>query len=395
MRLLKILGLSSLLGLVGCFDSTASVGSSSSPGFVLSHRYLFDAKIVLRSAEGRWGPMFLMTHGLSIRDSSGDRYRIGGLFPYGVVETNTPWIDMDLWVDYQAGMPRLDFWDLRSPYQAAARGTTNWIDLDQCADLPKSVFQTAKATGQNPVEHHPLLRVGRFVFATAQNPGFGVMSVSRPGIALVRMGDIATRVGDCSRFEESDAALAAKWIDLPPYKFDPGDTTRISGRITSVVEADFGVYVSYWLQGAPETPNSYRYYLTSIDTSGNARILDSSLAKPFNSLFRAGRRILAIRERQDLFELNTAASAPPQPLQRTWKGLAHPPCRDIEGRCVLATADHLYLMDSSTFDLQELDTKGLETNQITGVVHDQDTVYVSTLSGVFTKPLARFFEPVK
>lgn len=395
MRSLKFLAISSILCLSGCLDSTSSVASAPSPGFVLSPRYLFDAKIVLRAAEGRWGPMFLMTHGLSIHDSSGALHQFGGLFPYGMVNTGTPWIDKELFVDYQTGRPTLSFWDLRTPFKAASLGTTNWIELDQCEDLPKSVFQTAKENGQNPTEHHPLLRVGRFVFATAQNPGYGRMSVSRTGVALIRMGDLSKKVGECSRFEETDEGLAAKWIDLPPYKFDTGDTTKIMGRILSAVESDFGIYLTYWLDDTPANPNLYRYYLASIDTAGVARVLDSSLLKPITQLIRVGGRILALGQENSVFELNPRSNSAPVPLARLWKIWAFPRCYDVEGRCVLSSSDKLYLFDTSSFETRSIDATGLETNVITGVVSHQDTVYVSTLSGVFTKPVSRFFDPAK
>lgn len=394
MRLLRILGLAALLGLVGCFESDLSVGTVSEQGFVLSDRARFDSKIVLRAAPGKYGPMFLETYGLVGADSTGTTYQFGGLFPYGLINPSTSWIDSELWVDYLVGSPTLVFWDLRSLFHATEYGAENWLDLDLCEDLPKSVFETAKANGQNPVEHHPLLRVGRFIFATAQNPGFGHMSVSRSGLALVRMGDLSSQVGGCSRFEEADAALAAKWIDLPPYNFNPGDASQIMGRITSVVESDFGIYVSYWLQGAPETPNMYRYYLASIDTAGTPRILDSSTTTYYTDLFRSGSRAIAINDRSDLFEL-TSSDAHPTPLPYKWSPTTYPACRAIEARCVLTASDRLYVMDSMTFEVRALDATGLEGNQITGVVQYKDTVYVSTLSGVFTKPVARFFDPAK
>lgn len=393
MRLVKFLAISSILGLSGCLDSTSSAASTPSPGFVLSQRYLFDAKIVLRAAEGRWGPMFLMTGGLNVADSTGTTYELGGTFPYGSVDAATPWIDKDLWVDYDAGMPRLAFWDLRSPFQAAAWGVTNWVDLDRCEDLPKSVFQAAKDSGVNPVEHQSILRVGRFAFVPVQNYR-GHLTISRPGIALVRMGDISQRTSTCSKFDDANAVLAAKWIDLHPYRFDLTDSTRIQGKFLSAVESESGIYLSYWTQGDSITPDKQRTYLAFLDTTGNMRILDSSTTSYYAKLFRFGQKTWAIRDGGEISELPSPTASPIK-KNMTWKGFAAPPCRDIQGRCVLHAEDLLYTLDTATFAIKPLDASGLGGNQITGVVQHKDTVYVSTLSGVFTKPVSRFFDPPK
>lgn len=393
MRFVKFLAFATILGLSGCLDSTSSVASTPSPGFVLSQRYLFGDKIVLRAASGNSGPMFLMTGGLNVADSTGTTYELGGTFPYGAVDAATPWIDADLWIDYQVREPRISFWDLSNPFRSAAYGAANWLDLSQCPDLPKSVFQAAKDSGVNPVEHQSILRVGRFVFLPVQNY-WGLRSISRPGIALVRMGDISQQTSICSKYDDANAALASKWIDLHPYRFDVTDSARIQGKFLSAVQSESGIYLSYWTQGDSISPDKDRTYLAFLDTTGNMRILDSSTTSYYAKLFTFGKKTWAIRDGGEISELPSPTASPIK-KNATWNGLAAPPCRDIQGQCVLHAADLLYTLDTATFAIKSIDASGLGGNQITGVVQHKDTVYVSTLSGVFTKPVSRFFETAK
>ncbi len=66
---------------------------------------------------------------------------------------------------------------------------------------------------------------------------------------------------------------------------------------------------------------------------------------------------------------------------------------EIEGRTIGHRTDQIFLftIEDNTLSIVELTNEGLEGNQITSVAAFNGKVYVTTLSGVFTKSIEDFF----
>lgn len=390
---LRLLPLLATVLLSGCFESASSASPEVSSGFVPSPSFQFDSKIVLRSEPGRFGPMFLETYWLDMKVSSGSRTQIGGNFPFGAVDASTPWIDSDLWIDYRVGTPTIEFWNLDAVSDGVASPMPGILQLEECGTVPPTVFKAAKDSGVNPIEHQRILRVGRYAFLLAQNFA-GYKTISRPGIALVKMGSSMTTANGCTGFDQAGSAFGVKWLDLHPYESGLGDSGSYRGKFLAATESDSGIFLSYWTQGDSATPDRFRMYLAFVDTAGRSRILDSSTTSFYAALFRQGNRIWAVDDGSRVYNIPEAGGRP-LPRSGTWSLSIAAQCNIVQGRCVLSSMDRLYSLDTSNFVLQPLSNTGLAGNTITGVVQSKDTVYVSTLSGVFTKPVSRFFDPAK
>ncbi|HXP89743.1 MAG TPA: hypothetical protein VN931_02325 [Fibrobacteria bacterium] len=392
MRTVRLSALALSMFLAGCWDSGTGAKPASS-SFAPYTGLVFSDKIVSRSAPGSFGPIFLSTNGLLVKDSTGTTYTFGGYFPYGELNLSTPWIDSEMFIDYESGSPTIAFWDLHDPHDAATAGPRKLIDLSQCPELPPRVFQAAKDSGFDPIEDGFILRVGRYAFLITQLYG-SQDAISRAGVVLARMGDLSATGNGCGGFADLTASIGAKWIDLHGFQLGLGDTTHVRGKFLAAAPSSSGIFVSYWTQGDSATPLLDRDYLAFIDTLGSTRILDSSTISYYYSMWSFhGKTWTLPYQGTAVYALPSPTGAPIQVASASISG-AVLPCFDVGGRCVLHSLDKLYLLDSTSFTSKPLDASGLEGDAITGVVQYRDTVFVSTLSGVFTKPLARFFDPV-
>lgn len=271
----------------------------------------------------------------------------------------------------------------------------------------------------NPVGYGAILRSSRYAFFNIESLNGGLLLVrmaTSPGIHLVpNKGGYA----DCKDLDSgaTEDAFATKWIPLHRATTSPSNIQITTVRSATSINAgafvyyDLFVYIGYGdslNKGAKGTLSGQ--FLSFIDTLGNETILDSSVRIQDST----SKIIAQTSTRYNYINLTTfqdiAYAFTNEGLVRLgvvpsdihYQGRIQsaptayfPKCYEVNGMCVLIGLDSLWALDPTTAREMPLDNQGLKTNKITGVVQHKDTVYVSTLSGVFTKPVSRFFEPAK
>lgn len=404
MRSLKFLVFFAFLSLAACFDSTTeSQSATDSPSLTFRLWSPMNGlnNVVLQAARGEKGPIFRTIAGLQYLTSDGqflmgsntnptedltsddfDQAIYGNLF-----SSNRYWIDSQVSIHLEPTSSRVDFiWSHPSPPQSIWSSS---LDFSLCPDLPSELFLAPVAANSNPGAGGSIIRVGRYVYLFSQMNG-----QKAQGVILLRrntMMDTAhfPRAANesCGSFSETKSDLSSKWIDLD-------ENSKNAFKTISAVPTASGIWL-YYTSPLPSSANR----LAFIDTLGTKTIVDSSSpGNPgkfiyFGLIGFQGRAWAWVNE--GLVNLTSSSSKPSTTTPLFLSDVLKSKCAEISGKCVLYQRSQLQFLDFNDNAAVMLDNVGLQDAVITGVVQHQDTVYVSTLSGVFTKPVSRFFEPAK
>jgi hypothetical protein len=345
-------------------------------------------KTVLQAAHGKNGPIFYTLNNLStvapIPPDYGDivhQAASGELFsPY------RPWIDSEVRITLKKDAPRVDFiWFHPNPPQ------TIWdsdVSLSLCPDLPDTLFRNPALANTNPALGGSALRVGRYLFLFSQ-----VTDQKTRGVILLRRNALMDTAHfprpiheSCGSFSETNSDLSAKWIELGQASIDTFKTT-------SAVATRSGIWLLY------STFLSSNQRLAFVDTFGVKTVVDSqSFGIPAHFYYF---RLLGFQGRAWALANEGLVTLPSTPITPStvqplflYDFLASP-CAEVAGKCIQYHGSELRSLDLTEYKQINLDNTGIQDAWITGVVQYKDTVYVGTLSGVFTKPVARFFDPAK
>jgi|GEM_PF-4044017 len=392
MRRVPILCLATLLA-SGCWDSgTGSKTTDSGASFQPWAGLGYTNKVVLLSAPGRSGPEFLtVQEALFFNQDSGVsslRLQPDGnpLAAYDLDRRiEIPWLDSELLIDSRHATSTVSFLFLnRTPRSVNEKGILTTLDLTKCPDLSAHSF-AGPAGSTNSIS--AIVRSGRYTFLIDTGTRRGT------GVALLRTEPISdfnldVPAAGCHAFDiqSSADAFAAKWVQLL-------DTSAFGSLVVSnAVATDAGIYILVTGYPPDSSLGSAISYLAFLDTMGTKTVLDSS-----NSL---GTFSSLVSHRGEVYALGTFGGVTklsyptwtPAIIQSGNPGFTSN-CEEVQGRCILHTGEEILDFDPDVGTISPIALQGLAGNSITGVVQYRDTVYVSTLSGVFTKPLARFFDP--
>lgn len=407
-KLLRFFLVTALLALSGCFEESSSPSAPVVPSFTEFQPAMSMDKVALDAYPGDTAPIFLTMRGLltgvpgfqtTILGTSNTLGLQNRFVPWPDWNTGhqKPWVDSEVWVDGLTDQPVISFRWLRD-----ASFTT--LPLRQCQDLPTWLVAEALEDRKNFLGGGATHRSGKFIFAFAgglgEDAGYIVMRVDPrlvgPGIA------------ECSSPGVKDQlfTIPTRWVPLNTG-LAPGlrayETTHLSSiPVAGGILAHYRQMIFDTTQGIPGTSVADVSRLSFIDTNGVETVLDSSnnmagvntrfdYVKLFN--FRGESYVGA---RQGLVGIDVAARS----VQMVRTGtLFQPPFHnlnygtaEVQDKLIIFGYHEIVASDMTAWTVQHLSLAGLDSNFITGVVQNGDSVYVSTLSGIFIKPVAKFFE---